>query len=44
MDLDEFIGQCEQAWQAFVTGDDGPATMLFSRRDDPSAQPATAAG
>jgi ketosteroid isomerase-like protein len=34
MDLDEFVGRCEQAWQAFVTGDPGPAKLLFSRRDD----------
>jgi ketosteroid isomerase-like protein len=34
MDLDEFVGQCEQAWQVFVTGDPGPAMLLFSRRDD----------
>lgn len=34
MDLDEFVSQCEQAWQVFVTGDPGPAQLLFSRRDD----------
>lgn len=34
MDLDEFVGQCEEAWQVFVTGDPGPAMLLFSRRDD----------
>lgn len=34
MDLDEFVSQCEQAWQVFVTGDPGPAKLLFSRRDD----------
>jgi ketosteroid isomerase-like protein len=34
MDLDEFVSQCEQAWQVFVTGDPTPATLLFSRRDD----------
>ena len=34
MDLDEFVRQCEQAWQVFVTGDPGPAMELFSRRDD----------
>lgn len=34
MDLDEFVRQCEQAWQVFVTGDPGPAKLLFSRRDD----------
>jgi hypothetical protein len=34
MDLDEFVSQCEQAWQVFVTGDPGPARLLFSRRDD----------
>ncbi|QGN58042.1 DUF4440 domain-containing protein [Nostocoides sp. HKS02] len=34
MDLDEFVSQCEQAWQIFVTGDPGPAKLLFSRRDD----------
>ncbi|PVG82439.1 DUF4440 domain-containing protein [Nocardioides gansuensis] len=34
MDLDEFASQCEQAWQVFVTGDPGPAMLLFSRRDD----------
>ena len=31
MDLDEFVSQCEQAWQVFVTGDPGPARLLFSR-------------
>ena len=34
MDLDDFVDQCEQAWQVFVTGDAGPAMLLFSRRDD----------
>lgn len=34
MDLDEFVRQCEQAWQVFVTGDPGPAKLLFSRCDD----------
>jgi ketosteroid isomerase-like protein len=34
MGLDEFIRECEQAWQVFVTGDAGPAVPLFSRRDD----------
>jgi len=34
MDLDEFVSQCEQAWQVFVTGDPAPAKLLFSRRDD----------
>ena len=34
MDLDEFVRQCEEAWQVFVTGDPGPAMLLFSRRDD----------
>lgn len=34
MDLDEFVDQCEQAWQVFVTGDPDPAKLLFSRRDD----------
>jgi ketosteroid isomerase-like protein len=34
MDLDEFVGQCEEAWQVFVTGDPVPAQLLFSRRDD----------
>ncbi len=34
MDLDEFVSQCEQAWQVFVTGDADPAKLLFSRRDD----------
>ena len=34
MDLDEFVSECEQAWQVFVTGDPGPAKLLFSRRDD----------
>jgi len=34
MDLDEFVSQCEQAWQVFVTGDPGPARLLFSHRDD----------
>ena len=34
MDLNEFVSRCEQAWQVFVTGDPGPAQLLFSRRDD----------
>jgi ketosteroid isomerase-like protein len=34
MDLDEFISRCERAWQVFVTGEPGPAMLLFSRRDD----------
>jgi ketosteroid isomerase-like protein len=34
MDLDQFVRQCEEAWQVFVTGDPGPALPLFSRRDD----------
>lgn len=34
MDLDEFVANCEQAWQAFVTGDAGPAMLQFSRHDD----------
>jgi ketosteroid isomerase-like protein len=34
MDLEDFVRQCEQAWQIFVTGDPGPATPLFSRRND----------
>ena len=34
MDLDEFVSQCEQAWQVFVNGDPGPAKLLFSHRDD----------
>jgi ketosteroid isomerase-like protein len=34
MDLDEFVSQCEEAWQVFVTGDPAPAALLFSRRDD----------
>ena len=34
MDLDEFVRQCEKAWQVFVTGDPGPAMLLFSHRDD----------
>jgi len=34
MDLDEFVSQCEQAWRVFVTGDPGPAKLLFSRRED----------
>jgi ketosteroid isomerase-like protein len=34
MDLDEFVSRCEKAWQVFVTGDPGPAQLLFSRRDD----------
>jgi ketosteroid isomerase-like protein len=34
MDLYEFVSQCEQAWQVFVTGDPGPAMLLFSRHDD----------
>ena len=34
MDLDEFVSHCEEAWQVFVTGDPGPAKLLFSRHDD----------
>ena len=34
MELDEFVSDCEQAWQVFVCGDPGPAKLLFSRRDD----------
>jgi ketosteroid isomerase-like protein len=34
MDLEDFIRQCEQAWRVFVTGDPGPAMVLFSRRND----------
>ena len=34
MDIGEFVRQCEEAWQVFVTGDPGPAMLLFSRRDD----------
>lgn len=34
MELEDFVRQCEEAWQAFVTGDPGPAMVLFSRRDD----------
>jgi len=34
MELDEFVRQCEDAWQVFVTGDPSPAMRLFSRRDD----------
>jgi len=34
VDLDEFVGQCKEAWQAFVAGDPGPSTLLFSHRDD----------
>jgi ketosteroid isomerase-like protein len=34
MDLEDFVRQCEEAWQVFVTGDPGPAMRLFSRRDD----------
>lgn len=34
MDLDEFVSQCEQALQVFVSGDPVPAKRLFSRRDD----------
>ena len=34
MELDEFVRQCEDAWQVFVTGDPGPAMRLFSRRRD----------
>jgi ketosteroid isomerase-like protein len=34
MGLEDFVRQCENAWQAFVTGDPGPAMALFSRRDD----------
>jgi ketosteroid isomerase-like protein len=34
MDLEDFVHRCEDAWQVFVTGDPGPAMLLFSRRDD----------
>jgi ketosteroid isomerase-like protein len=34
MSLDQFVRQCEQAWQVFVTGDPTRAKELFSRRDD----------
>ena len=34
VDLDEFVSECEEAWQVFVTGNPGPAMLLFSRRDD----------
>jgi ketosteroid isomerase-like protein len=34
MDLEDFVRQCEEAWQVFVTGDPGPAMLLFSRRND----------
>lgn len=34
MGLEDFVRQCEEAWQAFVTGDSGPAMLLFSRCDD----------
>jgi len=29
MDLEDFVRQCEEAWQFFVTGDPGPAVLLF---------------
>lgn len=34
MDLEDFVRQCEDAWQVFVTGDPAPAKALFSQRDD----------
>lgn len=34
MEFDEFVRECEEAWRVFVTGDPGPATLLFSHRDD----------
>jgi hypothetical protein len=34
MDLEDFVHRCEDAWQVFVTGDPGPAMLLFSHRDD----------
>jgi ketosteroid isomerase-like protein len=34
MDLEDFVRRCEDAWQVFVTGDPGPAMLLFSHRDD----------
>jgi len=34
MGLEDFVRQCEEAWHAFVTGDPGPALVLFSRRSD----------
>jgi hypothetical protein len=34
MDLDDFVRRCEEARQVFVTGDPGPAMLLFSHRDD----------
>jgi len=34
VDIDDFVRQCEEAWRVFVTGDPGPAMLLFSRRDD----------
>lgn len=34
MELEQFVSQCELAWQVFVTGDPAPAKALFSRRDD----------
>ncbi len=34
MGIDDFIHECEEAWQVFVTGDPGPALLLFSRRND----------
>lgn len=34
MDLEDFVHRCEEAWQVFVTGDPGPAMLLFSHRDD----------
>jgi ketosteroid isomerase-like protein len=34
MDLKDFVRRCEEAWQVFVTGDPGPAMLLFPRRDD----------
>jgi len=34
MDIDDFVRRCEEAWQVFVTGDPGPAMLVFSRGDD----------
>jgi ketosteroid isomerase-like protein len=34
MDLEDFVRQCEEAWQLFVTGNPEPAMHLFSRRED----------
>jgi hypothetical protein len=30
MDVEDFVHRCEDAWQVFVTGDPGPAMLLFS--------------